>query len=314
MVNNHPLPPPPPPLPADYPVPGNIVAGKYRYMSDLQALEATASGSGPNCFCPSTPLVQQAWRHALEQHPDRDFVQYLLTGMQCGFHVGARRSSVMSSSAQGNLPSVRQHPQLVAEHLATEREAGRLLGPLPSHLAELCQVSPIGLIPKPHQPGKWRLIVDLSSPHGASVNDAISVDYCHMRYASVLDAAAIIRQLGKGTVLAKIDLLSAYRIIPVHPDDHPLLAIKWDGDTFIDTALPFGLRSAPKIFPLWRTHWPGSCGQWGVKWQLHYLDDYLFCGPRAVRHAQTPWCWHWRHVKSWVCQWQCTKLRAQPHN
>ena len=284
-------------------------------MSDLQALEATASGSGPNCFCPSTPLVKQAWRCALEQHPDRDFVQYLLTGMQFGFHVGARRSSVMSSSAQGNLPSVRRHPQLVAEHLTTEREAGRLLGPLPLHLAELCQVSPIGLIPKPHQPGKWRLIVDLCSPHGASVNDAISVDYYHMRYASVLDAAAIICQLGKGTVLATIDLLSAYRIIPVHPDDHPLLAIKWDGDTFIDTTLPFGLRSAPKIFSALADALAWILWSRVVKWQLHYLHDFLFCGPPGSQAcADWHWCWHWQHVKSWGCQWQCTKLRAQPHN
>ena len=87
----------------------------------------------------------------------------------------------MSSSAQGNLPSVRQHSQLVVEHLATEREEERIFTPLPLHLAEHCHVSLIGLILKPHQPGKWRVIVDLSSPHGASVNDAVSVDYCHMR-------------------------------------------------------------------------------------------------------------------------------------
>ena len=82
-------------------------------------------------------------------------------------------------SRHGNLPSVRQHPALVVEHLAAERAAGRLLGPLPTQLANSCQTSPIGLIPKPHQPGKWRLIVDLSSPRGASVNEAIASEPCH---------------------------------------------------------------------------------------------------------------------------------------
>ena len=144
--------------------PGNIVKDKYKYMSDLQALEATASGCGPQCFSPATLLAKQAWQWALADHPDRDFVKYLLIGMECGFHIGADRSRAMSPSRQGNLPSVREHPELVAEHLATAKEAGRLLGPLPSHLANLCQVSPIGLIPKPHQPGKWRLIVDFSFP------------------------------------------------------------------------------------------------------------------------------------------------------
>ena len=80
------------------------------------------------------------------------------------------------------------------------------------------------------------------------MNDAIAVDRCHMHYTSVLEAAAAIRHLGKGSLLAKIDLHQAYRMVPVHADDHPLLGIQWQDNTFVDTALPFGLRSAPKIF------------------------------------------------------------------
>ena len=38
------------------------------------------------------------------------------------------------------------------------------------------QISSFGVIPKKGQPGKWRRIVDLSSPWGASVNDGISAD------------------------------------------------------------------------------------------------------------------------------------------
>ena len=258
---------------------GGIVAGRYKHWADLQALEATASGMGPKCFRPATPLDKRAWRQALEHHPHRQFVDYLLAGMQYGFHIGAQRSCIIKAARTGNLPSVQQHPHLVAKHLADEIAAGRILGPLPPHLARLCQISPMGLIPKPHQPGKWRLIVDLSSPRGASVNDAIPPDYCHMQYASVLEAATIVRKLGKGTLLAKIDLLNAYRVIPVHPDDHPLLAVRWGQGTFIDTALPFGLRSAPKIFSAFADALAWVLGSKGIKWQLHYLDDFLFCGP-----------------------------------
>ena len=258
---------------------GGIVAGRYKHWADLQALEATASGMGPKCFRPATPLDKWAWRQALEHHPHRQFVDYLLAGMQYGFHIGAQRSCIIKAARTGNLPSVQQHPHLVAKHLADEIAAGRILGPLPPHLARLCQISPMGLIPKPHQPGKWRLIVDLSSPRGASVNDAIPPDYCHMQYASVLEAATIVRKLGKGTLLAKIDLLNAYRVIPVHPDDHPLLAVRWGQGTFIDTALPFGLRSAPKIFSAFADALAWVLGSKGIKWQLHYLDDFLFCGP-----------------------------------
>ncbi len=36
-------------------------------------------------------------------------------------------------------------------------------------------MSMMSLVPKEHHPGKWRLIVDLSSPKGASVNDGVSL-------------------------------------------------------------------------------------------------------------------------------------------
>ena len=241
-------------------------------------LESMATGVGPKCFCPATPLVTQAWVLALADHPDLQFATYILNGIRIGFHIGANRGKAIHPSRQGNLPSVRQHNILVTQHLQAEQDARRLLGPLPAHLAGLCQTSPIGLIPKPHQPGKWRLIVDLSSPGGSSVNDAIATELCHLHYASVLDAAALVRLLGRGTVLAKFDLHQAYRILPVHPDDHPLLAVKWQGETFIDTALPFGLRSAPKIFSAFADALAWVLRARGVNWQLHYLDDFLVLG------------------------------------
>ena len=111
------------------------------------------------------------------------------------------------------------------------------------------------------------------------MNDGISVEVCHMRYASVLDATALIRHLSRGAVLAKIDLKNAYCMVPVHADDHPLLAIRWGGETYIDTALPFGLRSALKIFSALADALAWILKDRGVAWQLHYLDDFLFAGP-----------------------------------
>ena len=215
----------------------------------------------------------------MSSHPDKEFVNYILAGIHKGVHIGVDRSVSLRRTRAGNLPSVHSLPALVGQHIMDERAAGRLLGPLPAYLARVCQVSPIGLIPKPHQPGKWRLIVDLSSPRGGSVNDAIDVNHCHMHYTSVLEAAAVIRQLGKGTLLAKIDLHQAYRMVPVHADDHPLLGIQWHEDTFIDTALPFGLRSAPKIFSAFADALAWVLHIRGVAHQLHYLDDFLFMGP-----------------------------------
>ena len=68
------------------------------------------------------------------------------------------------------------------------------------------------VIPKGNRTGKWRLIVDLSSPESGSVNEGISQQLCTLTYVSVDDIAAKILELGRGTMLAKLDIQSAYRL------------------------------------------------------------------------------------------------------
>jgi len=62
------------------------------------------------------------------------------------------------------------------------------------------------------------------------------------------DAVQTILALGKGTVMTKFDIKSAYRIVLVYPADRRMLGMIWQGKVYVDTVLPFGLRSAPKIF------------------------------------------------------------------
>ena len=104
------------------------------------------------------------------------------------------------------------------------------------------------MVPKDHQPGKFRLIIDLSAPVGGSVNEEIDSNLTSLTYPRVEDAVRLIKSAGPGALMAKLDLKAAYRHVPVHPDDQSLLAIRWGGTTYLDTALPFGLCSAPKLF------------------------------------------------------------------
>ena len=108
--------------------------------------------------------------------------------------------------------------------------------------------NPIGVIPKPHQLGKFHMIVDLSAPQDASVNDLINVQLCALSYASVEQAARLVKAPGRGALMGKLDLCLAYRRVPVHPWDYHLLAMEWQGVVYYDRALPFGLRSAPELF------------------------------------------------------------------
>ena len=90
--------------------------------------------------------------------------------------------------------------------------------------------------------------MDLSSPSGASVNDGISTDEFTLHYITVDQIIGSVSRLGKGALMAKFDVESAYRNVPVHPSDRHLLRMKWRDQYYVDLALPFGLRSAPFIF------------------------------------------------------------------
>ena len=50
------------------------------------------------------------------------------------------------------------------------------------------------------------------------------------------------------TFLAKVDIESAFRIIPVSPLDSPLLGFQWDGKYYMDAVLPMGCSSSCAIF------------------------------------------------------------------
>ena len=247
-----------------------------------------------------TPLRVAEWEVALRHHPDRKYVGYMLRGMAQGFRIGFDRGAVVLRSTKRNMRSTEEAPEVVQAYLQAERDAGRIIGPIPDAPGgKLAHVSRFGLIPKPHQPGKWRLIVDLSHPTEHSVNDAVYPKWCSLEYASLHQAASIILSLGRGVQLAKLDVASAYRIVPVHPDDRPLLGMKWKGELYIDTALPFGLRSAPKIFTAIADGLQYILQEQGSCELLHYLDDFLFMGAPGSRRC---------HESLQLAQRMCARL------
>ena len=154
---------------------------------------------------------------------------------------------------------------------------GRIIGPLLLSDFPRIHTSRFGVIPK-SSPGKWRLIVDLSAPEGHSVNDGIREDLCSLKYVKVDETAQGVLELGQGAQLAKVDVRSAYRIIPVHAEYRWLLGMAWDGALYVDTTLPFGLRSAPKLFNAVADTIEWIIRQQGVDPVFHYLDDYLLMG------------------------------------
>ncbi len=140
-------------------------------------------------------------------------------------------------------------------------------------------MSPLGVVPK-KAPGEYRLIHHLSFPRGASVNDGISPEDASVQYARVDDAVTMIKQLGRGCFLAKTDIKSAFRIIPILPADYDLLGIFWQGKYYYDRVMPMGCASSCRTFEMFST-----AIEWVAKTQLsmphliHILDDYLMAAP-----------------------------------
>ena len=120
--------------------------------------------------------------------------------------------------------------------------------------------------------------MDLSNPTSGSINSGIPKELCCVKYITVDSAINQIRQIGLGTLLAKIDIKSAFRLVPVHPADRHPLSMRWDQHIFIDTSLPFGLRLAPKLFNILADLLSWILEQQQVSPVLHYLDDSLTMG------------------------------------
>ena len=86
--------------------------------------------------------------------------------------------------------------------------------------------------------------------------------------------------------MAKIDIKSTFRLLPVHMADRHL-QMKWDNFIFIDTCLPFGLRSAPKLFNISADLWRWIALRQGVSHIMHYLDDFLLLGSPGSNECRT---------------------------
>ena len=240
-------------------------------MAALSSPAAIASwvthGPGPS------PVNLAVLVQCLEWYPDQRLASFILVGFRWGFLIGISGMTSMLPSSR-NHPSCSVNPGVVSPYVSAERAAGRLLGPLPASTS--IHVSPIRLVPKGHQGNSWRLTVDLSHPSGRSVNDFIDPDLCSPSYPSVDDAVGLVLALGRGTQLGKIDLKSAYRILPIHPEDRQFLGISWEGRAYIDRCLPFGLRLAPKIFTAFADGLAWVLRAKGLQRLLHYLQKTFY--------------------------------------
>ena len=184
-----------------------------------------------------------AWKEALSKYPDRGIVDYLAYGWPINFN----RASRLVSTPK-NHPSADRFEGDVDHYIAVEREHGALAGPFAGPTVWGMHLSPLMTSPKKDSPFR-RVIMDLSWPKGAAVNDGIDPAWYVDGPATITLPTADymaerLLQLGEGAFLYKSDLARGYRQLRVDPLDWPFLGFQHKGEYFLDICPPFGLRSS----------------------------------------------------------------------
>ena len=93
-------------------------------------------------------------------------------------------------------------------------------------------------------------------------------------------ALAGIRRLGRGCLLSKFDVRAAFKLVPVRPEDRPLLGLCWQGKYYYEVVLPFGLRTSGYRWEEFAVALHFLCqSHLGIALVFHYVDDFLFVSP-----------------------------------
>lgn len=191
----------------------------------------------------------------LKDYPEQAVASYLLEGFHLGFYF---LQGVRLFVTSDNLRSVRGKEHADRAKLGKELREGRILGKFAQPSMPNLRVFPLGIVPK-KTPGECILIHCLSHPLGQLINDGILEQLCSVQYTSFDKAVHVVRAKGPGTELAKCDIKSAVRLLPVHPRDFELLGFCFEGSFYRTVhylwAAQFHVQRLRHLVPFWN----GSC-------------------------------------------------------
>lgn len=222
-----------------------------------------------------SPINVHKLKQYLSNYPHEKNAAILSNGFSKGFRLFFTGSK--GGTVANNLTSATLHADAVRIKLKKEVDLGRVAGPFRTPPIANLKISPIGVVPK--SDGNWRLITHLSHPVGSSVNDGFDDNLCSVSYTSFDKVADLVFKCGKGALMAKRDIKSAFRLLPVFPGDFHLLGMKFEDNFYFDKCLPMGCSRAPMLFETFSTfiHWCVAYKS-GLQTLDHFLDDFIFVG------------------------------------
>ena len=196
--------------------------------------------------------------------------EYLLEGITHGFRIISAEVMPPSTLSRNYKSATLINKCASEKQILTEIELDRyIVSETIPHV-----VSSIGAIPK--SDGSVRLIHDLSRPHGG-VN--ILTDDTSVRFPTLEDA---IKMIKPGSFLAKVDLKSAYRHVPIHQECFTYMGLQWNfgSDSEVtylyDCRLPFGASRSCRVFQSITTSMVRMLSRAGYNCTA-YIDNFFNC-------------------------------------
>ena len=242
---------------------------------------------------PPTPVRADVLEVMLVNY-DYDTALFLVKGFRYGFRLHLDitvKAIVLLMNEDQRAKVIKNHGSAILNKIAiqakldTELLAGRMIGPFEVSPFPYYIVSPLAATPKKNT-GKYRLIHNLSFPkNGVSVNSCISQKKGEVHYTSIQTAIRMIQEVGPKSVLSKTDILHAYKLMPIHPEDVPALGLRWNGKLYFDRTLAMGTRTGCKLFEIFTTAVEFIAQEHGCTHICHILDDFLLVCPLEVETA-----------------------------
>ena len=193
---------------------------------DLVALHAVIKQSGDYNFMSKqidipSQLNPDIWDHQLEDYWDNQLPLLI----RFGFPLDYDRKGILVSH-QDNHSSAKSYPKDIQAYLEEEIAHNAVIGNFDQPPIENLHISAMMTREKANSSHR-RVIIDLSFPHGTSVNSGVTKDK-YLGTPFILKLPTIdtvtdqIKALGRGCMMYKVDISRAFRHIKLDPMDYDL--------------------------------------------------------------------------------------------
>lgn len=225
-------------------------------FNDPVALSMAAQGA-----VPSMRAMAENWKRELQDYHDQATAHWFVHGLIHGFLLGSSlppspdsiRATKLSGTPRNNA-SAMQNQEVIDKSIAEELEAGRNLGPFAECpvFADDAFINPLGAAFKriPDPPfRKPRRTTDMTQ---SGVNSTIRHETARVQYITFQQICDRLNSLpldGTGRAFI-LDIKSAFRNLPIAPQDIHKQVFFWKGFFYVDLRLAFGAATGPALWSI----------------------------------------------------------------